>query len=280
MLRVFVSAVALVLCSALGCRQASASQPDYSAVKSAVAALRTDESPKLVAYREKHFGQPACWARSGCEVVEGCTLLDTYLPSGERDVRSANYAVIANVVLMYERRLTKLGYPPAVWRPAVNDFESYEVARAKRLRSPFVTATPSGTDTYDIEDEPFKGLLDRRLMSALQRYQATHPRLRGLVFQGGCGSGETSVKIATAPLATQLFIIPTFFYEVCRAQHVKPDDMNACDHWREVLAPVEEISGSYHYFVRWADGVSRRGILNVNDLPAKDNVSTVTLQKP
>jgi hypothetical protein len=233
-----------------------------------------DRLTPLAPYGPQKMGS-ACWARSGCMNLEGCDLKETFLPYTESNTRAANYALVASLAVVYERALSKLGYPRSLWGTTIRDFEAYEVARADREGARFSTATD---DAYKFSDEPFSnGVLSARLKDRMKGYQAAHPQLQGISFAGGCGAGEVPIKIKTSPLAAQVFIIPTFYYEVCRAQGVAPESMSACDHWREVLAPIEDISGSYHYFVRWRDGVARRGILNTRSALM---TGALTLTKP
>lgn len=273
MIRLWCSVIAIGVSSALPVSSLAAGQPNYQAVKVAISELKGDQVLTPLAPYGPRKMQTTCWARSGCGVADGCTILDTYLPSKGYDTRAGNYAYIADIAVVYERALTRLGYPRSVWGATISDFEAYEVARASRMR-PFWDTRAS--DKYKLLDEPFSGVLGERLQAALKRYQAAHPRLHGLAFAGGCGAGSIAVKIATLPLATQVFIIPKFYYLVCRAQGVEPENMSACDHWREVTAPVEQVSGSYHYVARWPDGVVRRGVLDFNGA----HNDSITLKKP
>jgi hypothetical protein len=152
MLRAFLSGIAVVLCAALCARQAAASEPGYRAVKAAIVDLQrggyNDKlSRDLAPYGPRKF-QTTCWARSGCVVLDGCSVLETYLPSQEANTRAANYALIADVSVTYEHVLTQLGYPQTVWGRTVNDFETYEIARAEHGRSAFFTETAQRRDKY------------------------------------------------------------------------------------------------------------------------------------
>jgi hypothetical protein len=183
--------------------------------------------------------------------------------------------MIANIAVRYQRALLELGYPRSVWGATLAAFESREAARARALGAGFATAH----DADHLYDIPFDGPFAKRIQAEVNAYQATHPSLHGLVFAGGCGADEISVKIVTTPVATQVFLIPTFYYELCRAEKVDPDNTTACDHWREVLGPVAKIAGSYHYFARWV-GAVRRGILDDKDYRENDDGAVVTLRKP
>lgn len=90
------------------------------------------------------------------------------------------------------------------------------------------------------------------------------------------GDGERPIGFVTRPAATHVFIIPSFFYELCRVRKVDPEDTSRCEHWREVLTTVVPITGRYHYIAKWGDGTIARGVLDEED-PA---TGTITLRKP
>jgi hypothetical protein len=272
----FIGALVVLVFLAAAAGAADAAAPSYSAVRTAVAAIVPDDvlGSSLLGYGKGELGN-TCSARSGCGVAGGCEMLDTHLPVAQSSTLSAHYSMIANIAVRYERALVKLGYPRSVWGPTLAGFESREAALAKALGPGFET----DHDADDLGDVPFGGAFSNRIQAELKAYQATHPSLHGLAFAGGCGADEISVKIVTTPIATQVFLIPTFYYELCRAEKIDPDSTTACDHWREVLGPVAKIAGSYHYFVRWA-GAVRRGILDDKDYRENDDGDVVTLRKP
>jgi hypothetical protein len=272
----FARALALAVLLAAAAGTVKAATPRYSTVRTAVAAIVPDD---VVSATRLHYGENAegntCSARSGCGVVSGCDMLETDLPNAQATTLLSHYSTIANVAIRYERALVKLGYPRSVWGATLAAFESYEAGRAKVLGADFATAH----DADGLYDVPFDGAFSNRIAAEVKGYQATHPSLHGLAFAGGCGADEISVKIVTTPVATQVFLIPTFYYELCRAEKVDPDNTTACDHWREVLGPVAKIAGSYHYVVQWA-GAVRRGILSDKDYRENDDGDVVILRKP
>jgi hypothetical protein len=271
-----IAALAVLVLLAATAGTADAAAPSYSAVRTAVAAIVPADvvGSSLMRYGGNSMGT-ACWAHSGCGVVGGCEMLDTHLPAAQSSTLSAHYSMIANIAVRYQRALMKLDYPRNVWGATLAAFESYEAGRAKALGPEFGTAH----DDDELGNVPFEGAFSDRIQAELKAYQATHPSLHGLAFAGGCGADEISVKIVTAPIATQVFLIPSFYYELCRAENVDPDNTTACDHWREVLGPVAKIAGSYHYLVRWV-GAVRRGVLDDKDYRENDDGYEVMLRKP
>ena len=180
----------------------------------------------------------------------GQTWLPASAPKEERsDATTAYYALFA------ERVMTAAGYPPGVWRPMLKEWELS--ARA----------------------EPETMLND--LTAAAGKYRRSHaslPYLTRKTFspsEGGCGAGDSFVKVSAQPSNARIFIIPTFFYELCRAKGQNPEDTTRCVYWREVLRPVESIAGDYRYRVRWHDGTTREGTLDSS--PDKDSV---VIKKP
>ena len=57
--------------------------------------------------------------------------------------------------------------------------------------------------------------------------------LREVVIGGGCGAGEVEVTIVTQPSGGQVLLAPSFYYELCRAQDIDPEDTRRCNRWRE-----------------------------------------------
>ena len=86
------------------------------------------------------------------------------------------------------------------------------------------------------------------------------------------------VSVATVPIAAQVMFIPTFFYELCKVQKQNADDPNGCPQWREAVeGKLQSVAGDYMYFVRWRDGVVRRG---KRSFDMGDDGRTITLRKP
>ncbi len=160
------------------------------------------------------------------------------------DRQTALYADIAYVVVHLERELPDIGYPSSVWKNRLSHFEH-------------AMTVGNGSD-YDHSLDLFL----RHLRTDLEAYRTTHRTLPRTVLLEGCGAGEMAVNLVTRPKDAQIFVIPTFFYELCKVQKINPDDTTACSHWREVMTGmVTEVSGDYRYRARWHDGTIRRGKL-------------------
>jgi hypothetical protein len=87
-----------------------------------------------------------------------------------------------------------------------------------------------------------------------------------------------SVRIVTSPRGGQVLFIPVFFYELCKAQNLDPDDARSCNRWGEAVdGRLAQVAGNYIYVARWPDGVVRRGRLTFSN---KQDGETVLVQKP
>jgi hypothetical protein len=290
--------VGIALLTAPESSSAANATTDYFTVKAAVQAMfdhgdlayRFGHVPKFAAHVAfGHNGDLAetCMFPGGCYGFDGCyepTLLPADAPLTDR-----YYAQVAWEALDFQEAMTALRYPRAAWAPTIQQYETYELARAAKApsHSPENELLFTRGDRYASDGGFF---LANELQRALLRYDQQHAQKRaGFFLASGCGAaGDLSLAIETVPSALAVFIIPTFYYDVCRAQRVNADDLNACGHWREVLAAVEPVSGEYHYFARWAGGIVRRGIFLTSDYysandRAQDAGATtarLTLRKP
>jgi hypothetical protein len=224
----------------------------YPQIKSAVVAVRAQRPVQRVDTFEGQYD------------IMDCGTSDY---TGGVATRASEYAYIADKALIWEADLPRLGYPRAVWGAPVARFESTAVSIANSV------APAHFFDVWDDRiDASRKGL-----QKALLAYRATHPHAGHIANGLGCGGGEVPVKLVTQPAATQVTIIPAFFYELCRVQRIDPNDTARCAHWREVSGPIVQVSGDYHYVAKWRDGTVKRGML---DVEAASDSGTITLRKP
>jgi hypothetical protein len=172
------------------------------------------------------------------------------LPPKYKHTKLDAYARIASTVITYRYVLQELGYPSWVAASRLNAYESQAVREVTSGKS-------------NIGDSPSLAAAIRRDMRA---YTQTGKSLRGFIWTAGCGAGEFTLTLMPQPSTARIFIIPSFFYELCRAQRINPNDVDSCEHWREVLGnKIDDAAGEYHYFVRWSDGAVRRGVINADD---------------
>jgi len=265
MRRFGICLVCLVLSSAIA--GATDDGVPYAQVKRAVAAVRA-------------AGQASAIPAGPYEIPCGAFQDFTGAVYGDRaEAPVEAYADVADRVLGLEADLPRIGYPERAWSAWLARYERDAIA----TRTPAPNSTVGGLGLGDIghlgvaprariHDPAFEGL---RLL--LARYRRAHRRARPVVL-GVCveGEGERAIAFVSRPAATHVFIIPSFFYELCRVRKIDPEDTSRCEHWREVLSAVVPVSGSYHYVAKWADGTTARGILDEEDPASR----TITLRKP
>jgi hypothetical protein len=224
----------------------------YGQIKTAVAAVRAEQPPRAV----NTFG--------GQYDIMDCGESDY---TGGPPTRASEYAYIADKALIWQRDLPRIGYPRGVWAAPVARFESSGILIANSV---------DPKHFFDVWDDRIDASR-KGLQNALLSYRKTHPHAAAIANGLGCGGGEVPVKLVTQPAATQVTIIPAFFYELCRVQKIDPNDTTRCAHWREVSGPIVEVSGNYRYVARWHDGTVKRGIL---DVESAADAGTITLRKP
>jgi hypothetical protein len=263
--RILIGGLALILGSnSLASANTASSTPSYAEVKVAVASM-----PRTHKLRLDPAGSGAfqCGAAASCYDIESCQFGSDFI--GTKTTTTAGvYADVANYVGIWESDLPKVGYPERAWRPWVSSYEAAAIATVERY---------GAAAFYDKADSALPSL--NGLKRVLMRYRATHPKALMIINEGGCGAGETPVKVVTVPAATQVSIIPTFFFELCRVQRIDPNDVNRCAHWREVVdGEVTPVSGDYHYVARWHDGAVRKGTLSFTERVTETGI--ITLRKP
>jgi hypothetical protein len=239
----------------------------YAQVKRAVAAVRATESAAVA---------------SGPYEISCDPFQDfTGAMYGDRaEMTVERYADVADRVLGLEADLPRIGYPERVWSAWLSRYESGAIV--ERAPSPVPSAIPtglglgglglSGISRPHVRLSGFEGLRD-----LLTSYRRSHRHARHVIL-GACvdAEAERAVPLVTQPAASHVFVIPSFFYELCRVRKVDPEDTMRCAHWREVASRVVPMSGSYHYIAKWADGTTARGILDKEDASS----DAITLRKP
>lgn len=254
-----------VLIAAQPVARASGFEASYAQVKRAVAAVRAVDGGST--------GLDGGGYDLACDPFEDFT----GAAYGERAYASVErYSDIADRVLRFERDLPRIGYPERVWAAWLAEYERDAVAG----RSARPAGGPSSGATFsDLFGSPAIGPAHSDL-DGLRDLLAAYRRSHGNVLPveiGGCeGAGERPIEVLTKPAATHVFIIPAFFYELCRVRRVDPDDTSRCAQWREVLGRVVPVSGSYRYVAKWADGTTARGILDEDAVTS----GAITLHKP
>ena len=192
-----------------------------------------------------------------------------YLGSSGVGALMTDFANLAFDIVIWRNNLTKLGYPTEVVDPVLSEYETARLARA--LRSP--------RETID-RQKAAKDRFLNQFRAKLVAYRRSKPSLTPVVIEGGCGAGEVNVRIGTEPGGAQVMVIPTFFYELCKAQRLDPEDTSRCNRWREAIdGRLSQVAGDYIYTAKWPDGATRRGTLSFTGMEDGQRVVLRKLQR-
>ena len=178
-------------------------------------------------------------------------------------------------VARWQKGLQDAGYPESVFGPHLDNFEEHVISRIEKLSDSEIKiikkssddalkkATEDKPDYYGPFQESYREeaeLLASRLNDYRNRTKSKIPEV--IVTENECGAGGLIVTISTNPRGGIIWVIPMFFYKLCKAQNLNVNDPNSCDRWREIHDGFHaEISGDYRYKVRWHDGSIREGTL-------------------
>jgi hypothetical protein len=201
-----------------------------------------------------------------------CTLAGGYLGGlifsdywAEHDKLTVAIADLAYNVVLWSETLPRLGYPGSIWRESISSYESEGLRHLTR---------PPTDPERDYRDRAFL----KKLAALLDAYRSDHPASLQVNVGGECGADEIEVSIVTQPSGGQVLFTPSFYYELCRAQDIDPEDTRQCNRWREAHdGKLEYVSGAYHYLARWSDGATRSGMIGFT---ANDGGKTITIRKP
>jgi hypothetical protein len=183
--------------------------------------------------------------------------IGTWASKDDLVVPLANLALDASI---WNGALQSLKYPAELWQSQLRQYENAQLAEMRLSQG---IALENRLNNR-------KAAFRKQLVSRLGTYQKLHPSVAKVINEGACRStvrgGEVPLRIETEPPGATVYLIPGFFYELCRAQNIDPDDTARCNRWREVITGrVSHVAGDYLYVVRWADGSTRRGNLSVVD---------------
>lgn len=179
---------------------------------------------------------------------------------------------LAYDVVYFSRALEASGYPKSVWGPLIQQFEDQHLLLQ-------IFAMGKLKDNYQSlwKSDSGKILMNARLVQELKSYrEKSAHNLPKVIYEGECGAGEISIKIALTPRNGRVIFIPVFFYKLCKAQSLDPDNQTQCTRWREAAGGVLYASGDYFYRASWPDGTSRQGRLSFKGLQPGQ---TVTLSR-
>jgi len=168
-------------------------------------------------------------------------------------------AMLALKIVVLRHDLGRLGYPETLWSPIVDDFENTQLRLLLNERGRF---------SFDLPSHKHDETAMRRIGASLNNYRKqANPSLRPLTYKGGCGAGEFEIRVFMEPGDGRLLFIPAFFYQLCRAQQLDPNNTDRCDRWHEALnGQLSWVAGDYYYIARWPGGAIRQGRLSFTNL--------------
>jgi hypothetical protein len=246
--------VVLLWSSAVTGQSQSNSQQQYLLVKTVIEGL-TRRSADQGDGNRVDFTQIENYDLYQCE--SGASFIGAWASNEEIIPQLAN---LAFDVLSWTGDLRGLKYPPDLWEQQLREYEKSQLAEMRRSRD--------GQSDSRIHNRKLTFM--KQIKTRLGAYQKLHPSLAKINDTGSCRfivrSGEVPINIETDPAGAKVLLIPSFFYELCRAQNIDPDDTVRCRRWREALnGRVSQVSGDYLYVVQWSDGATRKGKLSVMD---------------
>lgn len=177
-----------------------------------------------------------------------------------QDIFIEELSDIALQVVLIKWNLTQLGYPSQLWLPNLKIFE-------KNVMNKVSSARIDGGYLNFSESEMRSQVL-KKIVPVLNQYRIKKARhLPPVESEGGCGAGEIGINISTTPQNGRVWLIPTFYYELCRLNNIDPFDMNKCTRWREhIKGLLFDVAGDYRYQAIWPDGFIKKGTLTFTNV--------------
>lgn len=179
-------------------------------------------------------------------------------------------ANLAYMVVHLRKTLVTLGYPESVWSSQLTQFENRQFdLLLSEVGQPYSDDSPSQRN-----QEGFK----KKIVQELNDYREESPDLPEVTYEDGCGAGEVNIELRTDPAGGRATLIPVFFYELCKAQQLDPENEAQCKWWLESAAGLPlEVSGDYYIRGTWSDGLQKLTRMNFD--PAQEG-QIITITKP
>jgi hypothetical protein len=186
-------------------------------------------------------------------------------------------ATVAAITVRLSADLRKLGYRSETWEPLIRDFELREIEHVRAAPAgPLAEDEKAEFDTKTADDT---NKLYNDLVAALSGYRKAHPSLARVVFSdSGCGVGEeVEVTIKTRPSGGTVYFIASFYYKLCKARNLDPDNRDGCNLWQEAVEGTPaHMLGDYEYFATWQDRAPKRSRLRINSSSNWQQTITIT----
>lgn len=179
-------------------------------------------------------------------------------------------ADLAYMVVHLRKTLVKLGYPESVWSSSLTQFENRQLS--------LLISEVGQPDSDDSPSQRNREGFKEKIVQELNSYREESPDLPQVIYLGECGAGEVTIDLRTDPAGGRATLIPVFFFELCKAQQLNPEDGTQCKWWLEPAEGLKlEVSGDYYFRATWSDGIQKQGRMSFD--PAQDG-QTITITKP
>ncbi|MEH3108347.1 MAG: hypothetical protein PGN09_14055 [Sphingomonas fennica] len=187
-----------------------------------------------------------------------CVPLDI-LPEERLGAREAALQQAAARAARLEHELQRAGYDRAVYAAPLDAFER--------------AAAAPGAD--------LDALADAFARAAEPRRRARQPDRPPIVYEGGCGAGESDVPFAISPADGEARLIRVFSFAVCAKRRTDPWDATRCPGWIGVRDGGRlPLSGTYAVQVRWPDGRGWRGDVTAQGFDETEDPAPIRLTAP
>jgi hypothetical protein len=176
---------------------------------------------------------------------------DGFLISGVYRSDALDWLVIlATSIETRSNNLRAAGFPPRLWEPVLGEYESAQIASAARLKA-------DREEESRMKERSMR--VHRELAATLNAYRRTNRALPRVIVEDDCGGSGTTIYVLTQPPGGSVYFIPSFYYDLCVAKNLNPEDRERCNRWEEPISmggpgPVFSGSGEYMYLALWGSG--------------------------
>lgn len=153
--------------------------------------------------------------------------------------------------LVWQHDLKLLRYPREAWIDLIAQYEKDTLAWLQADEARRHEDLVSALEHRRVE-------FMEKLSASLNASRVKNQSLPPVSIEGGCGDGGIAVKISTRPNGGRVWLIPRFYFDLCKAQGLDQKSIEQCDRWMEII-PGEEmmLTGNYKYIVQWPDGTTK-----------------------
>jgi hypothetical protein len=188
------------------------------------------------------------------------------LPNSTDPTTSA-LSFIAASYYKWVTALPMAGYPLESIAPLIQDYEK------TLLRH--VISKGGKNITYDTWRREGEKLATK--INVLRSRQ--HLKAKQVEYEDECGGPGIEIRFII-PKGAHMFMIATFFSELCQKQGIDPSDRVTCNRYVEVPnGTTDKFSGFYMYLGEWADGYKRTGHIDAARVSSEGGARVFRLTK-